>query len=119
MIGEIKIGKCSVCNKEKKDVLDVHGFYYCSKCYKENSTKLTIKFRSDEKNLKMIRCRNAVHKMVKEGKLVPEKCAVCGKLPTQAHHDDYNKPLNVIWLCRKHHGEIHRNYTLQEALVTE
>ncbi len=31
----------------------------------------------------------------------------CGE-PGEAHHPDYGKPLNVIWLCRKHHAEIHR-----------
>lgn len=25
-----------------------------------------------------------------------------------AHHDDYSRPLDVIWLCPTHHGERHR-----------
>jgi hypothetical protein len=32
---------------------------------------------------------------------------VCGEPEAQAHHDDYAKPLDVRWLCNKHHREHH------------
>lgn len=44
---------------------------------------------------------------VKTGKLSPYPCEICGKEPAEAHHDDYNKPLDVRWLCKKHHLEWH------------
>lgn len=38
----------------------------------------------------------------------PDKCSRCG-VPcyAEAHHPDYSKPLEVIWLCRLCHAEIH------------
>ena len=45
---------------------------------------------------------------VKKGVLVRSPCEICNKLPSQAHHDDYNKPLEVRWLCVTHHREWHR-----------
>lgn len=40
------------------------------------------------------------------------KCGVTGFLPNgrpavEAHHDDYNKPYDVRWLCHKHHTQWH------------
>ena len=31
----------------------------------------------------------------------------------EEHHEDYSKPLEVMWLCKKHHGERHRKYATQ------
>jgi hypothetical protein len=31
----------------------------------------------------------------------------CGA-PAEMHHTDYSKPLQVEWICRKHHLEHHR-----------
>lgn len=53
------------------------------------------------------RARNAVASAVRRGKLTPQPCEVCGASPTEAHHDDYSKPLDVRWLCEPHHEKEH------------
>lgn len=45
---------------------------------------------------------------IRDGKLKKNPCEVCGKLKVHAHHEDYNKPLEVTWLCVDHHYERHR-----------
>ncbi len=30
-------------------------------------------------------------------------CSDCGETKVEAHHEDYSKPLDVEWLCKKHH----------------
>jgi len=47
--------------------------------------------------------RRAVSKAIKDGRLIKCPCEVCGDANTEAHHDDYDKPLDVRWLCRSHH----------------
>jgi hypothetical protein len=47
--------------------------------------------------------RQAVLVAVRAGRLKSEACARCGDLRTQAHHGDYSKPLEVVWLCRACH----------------
>lgn len=44
---------------------------------------------------------------VLSGKLEKKPCESCGEIKVEAHHPDYSKPLEVIWLCLKHHRQIH------------
>ena len=60
--------------------------------------------RYAEKN----RVRNIVNGAIRYGKLKRQPCW-CGEVG-QAHHTDYTKPYQVVWLCRKHHAECHRKY---------
>jgi hypothetical protein len=51
--------------------------------------------------------RRALAAAVKSGLLKRQPCEVCGNADSEAHHDDYSKPLDVMWLCPKHHAERH------------
>lgn len=43
-------------------------------------------------------------KALKSGLLGRQPCVVCGSTKNiDGHHEDYSKPLEVTWLCRKHH----------------
>lgn len=52
--------------------------------------------------------RNA-HSLVRwallNGKIKASPCH-CGQ-KGEAHHEDYSKPLDVVWLCKQHHTERH------------
>ena len=50
---------------------------------------------------------------VQGGRVVPaEACERCGHdfsfSRRESHHEDYSRPLDVIWLCSECHGAIHR-----------
>ena len=53
------------------------------------------------------RAQPKVMAAIASGKLTKKPCEKCGA-EAEAHHDDYNYPLKVRWLCRKHHAEWHR-----------
>jgi hypothetical protein len=55
--------------------------------------------------LKRKQAHNAVAYALKTGKLTKGVCEVCGDPNVEAHHDDYDKKLDVRWLCIRHHGE--------------
>jgi hypothetical protein len=48
----------------------------------------------------------AVSNAIRNGKLFPQPCWVCGKKAV-AHHPDYDRPLDVVWLCQAHHKQAH------------
>lgn len=53
------------------------------------------------------RAHSTVSKAVTSGKLVKLPCEFCGRQDVHAHHKDYSKPLDVIWLCPKCHHRLH------------
>ncbi len=54
-----------------------------------------------------VAARRAVGHAVARGTITPGPCEVCGQ-KAEAHHDDYSEPLEVRWLCRPHHAQLHR-----------
>lgn len=54
------------------------------------------------------KCHIALSNAVRDGKIKKEPCVKCGDPKSQGHHEDYSRPLEVIWLCDKHHKELHR-----------
>lgn len=44
---------------------------------------------------------------IDRGSIQRKPCIECGETKAQAHHEDYTKPLDVIWLCPKHHSAHH------------
>lgn len=57
----------------------------------------------------VLRARDAVNNAVKAGRLIrPEACSQCGVVCTpHGHHPDYDKPLEVVWLCPPCHTKEH------------
>ena len=53
------------------------------------------------------KARNAVNNAIRDKRLKRMPCSVCGDTKSEAHHEDYSEPLDVNWLCFKHHRELH------------
>ena len=51
--------------------------------------------------------RSLIRKRIWRGKMKRQPCEVCGLPNADAHHHDYNKPLEIRWLCRVHHAKEH------------
>jgi hypothetical protein len=58
-----------------------------------------------------LRAHNLLHYYLNTGKVkrLPCEIAGCKETKTEGHHPDYNEPLTVLWLCKKHHTEVHKH----------
>lgn len=65
------------------------------------------KYHSKPSTKKKHYAHGAVAQAIKMGRLKPAEFCECGAQPTEAHHENYSKPLLVKWLCRNCHKALH------------
>ena len=109
--------RCSSCKIEKpqteywRDVTRIDGKdHTCKDCRKLSSNKIKHANRvkkSIELHPKKQSARLVIRRMLTNGEIVKEKCFLCEESNTHAHHINYDYPHKVIWLCTKHHAEVH------------
>ena len=59
--------------------------------------------------------RSKLARALETGEVKKGKCKVCGAKNVEAHHKDYRKPLDVVWLCRKCHDRKHGKEVPEDA----
>lgn len=109
---------CKKCNTEK--VVDEFptrtngkNEYTCLACCRKRNrqnyqdNKEYFRKRDNVYDIKVF-ARQKLRKAVKKGRIERQPCEVCGAENVHGHHEDYNEPLKVNWLCPKHHAEVHR-----------
>ena len=111
------LNKCKVCTK--KDVTTnryrnhEHYLSYDKKRFRDSAERKKTHLEASEKYRKkskvQIAARGKLRRQVLKGNIAVQPCSVCGIVENvEAHHKDYSRPLDVVWLCSQHHGELHR-----------
>lgn len=121
------VGKCKECNKndvrERYAVTREQRAAYDKKREQDPERKINkqryMRKHRDEHPDKYA-ARGAVNNAIRDGRLVRQPCLLCGDKKTQAHHEDYSKPLDVEWLCFKCHREHrHQQTTVTQSAVSQ
>ena len=75
----------------------------------ENKRKKKWRESNAAENAKLRKAHHAVEVALKRGTMTrASECSRCGETyGIEAHHPDYDKPLEVIWLCVKCHAKEH------------
>lgn len=103
-----KIGKPVISKKMPSEYHKEYAVEYNKKpAVKKRRAELQRKYRKDPEQRTKHAVRWLTNRAINSGKLQRLPCEVCGEKKVDAHHDDYSKPLDVRWLCRKHHAEHH------------
>lgn len=100
----------------RKYYLRPDRYTYCQERYErlkddeENRKNVEARIaRWQSKNRDKVAAHRTLNNAIAAGKISRQPCARCGiELGVEGHHEDYTKPFEVIWLCKKHHGERHR-----------
>lgn len=61
------------------------------------------------KNMEKWKAHKLVYANMRNGNIKRLPCIICGNEKSEAHHEDYSKPLEIMWMCKKHHTEHHVN----------
>lgn len=95
-------------NKEYQDRMKIES----PEKWRSMRREATRKYRKNHHERFIAKSRITYAK--RTGKIKQEPCEICGALKVEAHHPDYTKPLEVVWLCDYHHKEEHKRLRAQE-----
>lgn len=70
-----------------------------------------------KRNPKTRKAQQVVSGQVKRGKMTRQPCCVCNQPNADAHHEDYSRPLDLVWLCDKHHKQ--RHVAIQQGIALQ
>lgn len=96
--------ECSRCDQPR-----ARSGRYCLRCHAAVMREWRASHPKTESQRRKDNARSYANVYKRRGKLVPKPCEECGRPDVQMHHDDYSKPLEVRWLCKRHHQEHHQN----------
>ena len=117
-----RVNKCKECNKKdvtanrEKNIERIREYDRERGKNKERvlaTVETTRAWRAEDKRRTV--AHNAVARALRSGALERIPCIRCGEVKSLAHHEDYDKPLEVMWLCQPCHKQRHKELLNHEA----
>ena len=109
------VNKCKECNKNdvtanrNKNIEKYRAYDKARSKEPERikaATEINRAWRAED--LRRQVAHSSVARAIRRGELVRQPCCRCGAEKTVAHHEDYDKPLEVVWLCQACHKQRHK-----------
>ncbi len=89
-----------------KNHIEYYKAYRQTEQGKISHKKSSLKWKIN--NPEKRKASNAVYNALRDKRLFKKPCKECGnKEKVEGHHEDYNLPLIVVWLCRSCHILLH------------
>ena len=113
------VNKCKECNKNdvtanrNKNIEKVRAYDRTRGKIPERIktvTEITRAWRAEDSRRAL--AHSSVARAIRRGELFRQPCCRCGAEKTVAHHEDYDKPLEVVWLCQPCHKQRHKELKL-------
>jgi hypothetical protein len=119
MMADGHVNKCKECNKNdvtanrNKNIEKVRAYDRARSKEPERikaAAEINRAWRAEDS--RRVLAHSAVARAIRKGELVRQPCCRCGAEKTVAHHEDYDKPLEVVWLCQPCHKQRHKELKL-------
>ena len=110
-----RVNKCKECNKNdvtanrNKNLEKIRAYDRARGKEPERikaNTEVNRAWRAEDR--RRTYAHNMVARAIRSGSLLRQFCCRCGEAKTVAHHEDYDKPLEVMWLCQPCHKQRHK-----------
>lgn len=114
-MGDGHVNKCKECNKNdvtanrNKNIEKIRAYDRARGKEPERikaTAETTRAWREEDK--RRSKAHTDVARSVRNGSLLRLPCKRCGEQKSLAHHEDYDKPLEVMWLCQPCHKQRHK-----------
>lgn len=119
---------CDYCGAEhhtKKSAFEKRKRHFCCRdCYskyraerlpREEQNSFGTGYSQAERD-KRKKAREIFNHYARDNHIAKRPCEVCGNSAVEAHHDDYNKPIEVRFLCFSCHRKWHKEHDNPELL---
>jgi hypothetical protein len=119
-MGDGLLGKCKTCTKADVSAhrlanLDRIREYDSKRASLPHRRRMALELqrlrRKADRRKEM--CHNKVLRAVSKGALERLPCSICGSGKSVAHHESYDRPLDVIWYCQAHHVARHKQMAIE------
>jgi len=137
MMADGRVNKCKECNKldvreNRKVKIDYYKEYDRQRANIDKRIEARRNYASSEEGKEAMRRAGKLYTQryeqkriahilvgnsIRDKKLMRMPCEICGEIKSEAHHDDYSKPLSVRWLCKHHHTEHHNRMRAIERQI--
>ena len=118
-MGDGHLNKCKECtkkdaNKHRSENIEKIRAYDRERSKLSSRIALNVKvtraWRAED--VRRSKAHQAVRKAILAGELSKAPCERCGDEKSLAHHEDYDQPLYVMWLCQPCHKKRHKELNL-------
>jgi hypothetical protein len=119
-MGDGHLNKCKECTKkDAREVrsrrIDYYRAYDRERALIPERAKtaqaISVLWRRADK--RRTKCHDAVARALRSGKLIRAPCERCGCEKSLAHHESYDRPLDVKWLCQPCHKQRHKEMVME------
>lgn len=114
------LNQCKACKKVYADKYQSENIETLRKKARERmrhpdrikvASELTKAWKAADERIR--KCHNKVQTEIRAGRLTRKPCTKCGNEKSVAHHEDYDKPLEIVWLCSVCHKKRHKEILME------